>query len=383
MNRDQVRQSWHRSWLPTDAARGPSAPWRVVCLARSAGEALALVALVFSSGALLVLLDESAWSAPLRVQVAGVLVFTNPEGHVNLVMALILGVSLVLAFGLAFAVRTRDEMEARAELLAREVHGSRTSVERLTSTLAARDELLLTVVHELRAPLTYVAGYAELLSSGARPRSAQEVSEMSAAIQSASATMLRLVDDLVEATRLQEPGFTLKTRPVDLSTVIRGIVAGYSVHSSMHRFTLDLPSGWLAVRADPERIHQVLANLLTNAVNYSPAGGNIEVRARQLGDLVRVEVQDHGIGMAPEDQRRAFDRFYRASEARSLHGDGSGLGLSIVRDLVEAHGGHVGLVSRPGRGTTFWFTLHATDEYALAPEAARPAPQNASAVPAL
>jgi two-component system sensor histidine kinase NblS len=95
---------------------------------------------------------------------------------------------------------------------------------------------------------------------------------------------------------------------------------------------------------------------------------------------VRVEIQDRGIGMAPEDQHRAFDKFFRTGTARALREDGGGLGLSIVRDLVEAHGGNVGLVSRLGQGTTFWFTLLASEEYVRAPETTRTAPQT---VPAL
>src|SRR6185295_608397 len=123
--------------------------------------------------------------------------------------------------------------------------------------------------------------------------------------------------------RAQTEGFGLKTRPVDLVSLIRGVVAGYDVQEQQHRLTVDLPDHWLAV----------LADLLTNAISYSPDGGEIRVRARALGDQVRVEIEDHGIGMAPEDQRRAFDRFYRASEGRALRQHGSGLGLAIVKDL--------------------------------------------------
>ncbi len=365
-------------WSHAAPVSKPARTWASARTLRSAGEILALAALLLSGVAFVVALDDANLPASFAEQVNAL--FMRPDGQVNLAATLALSLSVVLAVGLAFAVRGRDETNARAEFLAQEVGGSHVAVERLSSSLAARDELLLTVVHELRAPLTHVVGYAELLSSGARPRHPQEISEMSAAIQTASATMLRLMDDLVEATRLQEPGFTLKTRPVDLSQIIRGIVAGYGVHSTTHRYTLDLPDHWLAVLADPERIHQVLANLLSNAINYSPAGSEIDVCARQTGDVVRVEIRDRGIGMAPEDQQRAFDRFYRASTARSLREEGSGLGLSIVRDIVEAHGGNVGLVSRLAQGTTFWFTLQVSHEYAHAPEAARTAPQT---VPAL
>jgi len=352
--------------------------WKPAHAARSAGEILALVAVLLSAIVAIFVFGITDLSMSLREQV--VLLFVRPDGHINLVSVVALGVVLAIAAGLALVVRSRDETRVHARRLAEEVGGSRAAVERLSSALAARDEQLLTVVHELRAPLTYIVGYAELLSSSQRPRPAHEISEMSTAIQTASATMLRLMDDLTAATRQHEPGFTLQTRPVDLAPVMRGIVAGYGVHSDTHRFSLQLPDDKLTVRADPERIHQVLANLLTNAITYSPSGGEIAVRVRPLGDYVRVEVTDHGIGMAPADQERAFDRFYRGGDARKLRTEGSGLGLAIVRDLVEAHGGHVGVVSRVGQGSTFWFTLQASDEYATAPAAARPVPQRAPAI---
>ena len=116
----------------------------------------------------------------------------------------------------------------------------------------------------------------------------------------------------------------------------------------------------------------MLGNLLTNAITYfTPAGGETRVRARaKKGDQVRVEIQDHGIGMAHEDQRRAFDRFSRANEGRALREHGSGLGLAIVKDLVQAHGGQVGVISQPGVGSTFWFTLRTADERAAGTEPA-------------
>jgi two-component system phosphate regulon sensor histidine kinase PhoR len=95
--------------------------------------------------------------------------------------------------------------------------------------------------------------------------------------------------------------------------------------------------------------------------------------------VVRVEIEDHGIGMAPEDQRQAFERFYRASAGRALRQHGSGLGLAIVKDLIEAHGGQVGVTSQPGVGSTFWFTLFLTDERAVSAESLAPSQQPAPA----
>jgi signal transduction histidine kinase len=346
-------------------------------VARSATELVALAALFLTAVALVVLVDTDA-PGLLRGQIG--LLLIRVTGQANLAAAIVLLVALALA--VALAVRARDRACRRADQLMLDLGTMSHQVARLEASLASRDELLLAVVHELRAPLTQVVGYAELLSSSSRSHHPQEIGEMSGAIQSASTTMLRLMDDLVEATRVQANGFSLRTRPIDLTQLIRGVMTAYEAQGQPHRLVLELPDHWLAVRADPERIHQVLGNLLTNAISYSPAGGEIRVRARGIGDDVRVEVEDHGIGMAPEDQRRAFDRFYRATEGRAIREQGSGLGLAIVKDLVEAHGGHVGVTSQAGAGSTFWFTLRMAEERLAGPESAPATPRAAPAAPA-
>lgn len=364
-HRDE-RVSRVSSRQPHPPARTPGARWIV---ARSAGEILAVAALVLSAVAVIVVLDDGDAPGSPREQAFELL--ARLESQANMATAVALVVGLILAWALVLAIRGRDEAVARADRLAHALAASREQRERLRSALAGRDEVLLSVVHELRTPLTHVVGYAELLSSGARPRHPDEVGEINAAIQSASTTMLRLMDDLAEATRTQTDGFSLKSRPIDLVHVIRGVATGYESQRQAQRVTLDLPDHWLTVRADPERIHQVLANLLTNAISYSPAGGEIRVSAHSVGDRVRMEIVDHGIGMDAEDQRHVFERFYRASSGRALREQGSGLGLAIVRDLVEAHGGEVGVSSQVGIGSTFWFTLPAADDRSMASEVRR------------
>lgn len=344
--------------------RRGGASWRV---ARSAGEILALAALLLSAVTLVIVLDDAEAPGSLRAQASDLLVRLQEQVNALTVLALVVG--FVLTAALIVAMRGRDLAAARADRLADELGSASHDIDLLKSTLQARDRVLLSVVHELRTPLTHVVGYAELLSGRARPRHASEIGEMSAAIQSASSTMLRLMDDLVEATQVQADGFSLKTRPVDLGNLIQGAVVGFDVQQTAHRLTVDLPDHWLAACADPERVHQVLVNLLSNAVNYSPGGGEITIRARTLGEQVRVEIEDHGIGLTSEDQRHVFERFFRASGGRTVRERGSGLGLAIVKDLVEAHGGQVGVRSQLGQGSTFWFTLPSADERVAEPEA--------------
>jgi len=322
----------------------------------AAGEVLAIVALVLSALALVVVLDDSDVPGSWRDQIVGLV--AEAEQQLDAATALALLPAVGLAGLLAVVARGRVASSQRANRLARELGSSRQQIEHLKVTLRERDELLLAVVHELRSPLTHVVGYAELMSGGVRPRHPDEIVEMNLAIQSASKTMLRLMDDLVEVTRLQAEGFSLRPRPVDLVQLVRSTVAGFVlVGDRRHHLVADLPDHWLTVMADPERLRQVLVNLLTNAMIYSPDGGEVRVRARLNGHLVRIDVTDQGIGVDPDEHGRIFDRFYRATNGRAQSAHGSGLGLSIVKDLVEAHGGEVGVSSRPGLGSTFWFTV--------------------------
>ena len=128
-----------------------------------------------------------------------------------------------------------------------------------------------------------------------------------------------------------------------------------------------------AVRGDEARLGQVLVNLVHNAVKFSPDGGEVTVRVRPDGDGVRVEVVDHGIGIARADQPRIFERFYKADRAR-VRGGGTGLGLAISRHIVAAHGGRIGVESEEGRGSTFWFTLPSRPPVVPCAEAAADAP---------
>lgn len=347
--------------------------------ARSAGEILAVAALVISAVALVVVLGDADAPGSLRESLVGLSAWADAQ--VNVVMAIAVLTTLGLTVALTVAGRACGRAAAQARQLSRALAAAQVETARLEATLKARDELLLTVVHELRTPLTHVAGYAELMSGGVRPRRPEEIGEMSAAIQSASATMLRLMDDLVEMTRLQSDRFGLKARPVDLVQLIRGTVGGFEVQPHRHRLVVELPDHWLTVLADPERVRQVLANLLMNAISYSPAGGEVRVRARSEGSVVRVEVEDQGIGLAPEDQARVFERFYRTRQARMLREQGSGLGLAIVKYLVEAQGGEIGVRSEVGVGSTFWFTLRAANELAGRPEAQRRAERPVSVTP--
>jgi signal transduction histidine kinase len=187
---------------------------------RSAGEAVVFVALILSAIGVVVILDDGQVPGLLRTQLGALLARIGQVMDVTVALALLPAVALAAL--LAVTSRARMMSVARANRLARELGSSRHQIEHLKATLHSRDDFLLAVVHELRTPLTHVVGYAELMSGGLRPAHPDEIVEMNAAIQNASSTMLRLMDDLVEVTRVQTDGFNLRRRPVDLVQLVRG-----------------------------------------------------------------------------------------------------------------------------------------------------------------
>jgi signal transduction histidine kinase len=169
-----------------------------------------------------------------------------------------------------------------------------------------------------------------------------------------------LVNDLIDTVRLQVGYFALRYVHHDLRLLCRK-VAREQMLAMQRTVALHLPTQAVKVNGDPIRISQVLANLLSNALKYSPPERPVLVRLVRECDMVRVEIHDEGPGIAPEAQAQLFQRFYRVPGVKAAHGTGGGIGLGlyIARTLVELHGGQIGVESQVGRGSTFWFTLPA------------------------
>jgi signal transduction histidine kinase len=216
-----------------------------------------------------------------------------------------------------------------------------------------KSEFISAVSHELRTPLTYIQGYSELLK--VRQPDPILIQDAVGEINGAAVRMARLVDDLLDLSRIEAGRLTLRARELDLGAILRSAVAAARVHEPSRQLELELPTLPI-LRGDPDRIRQVIDNLLGNALRYAPEGP-IRVLARPDDHGVRVEVADQGPGIPPEDQPRVFEPFYRGANSEIQPLRGGGLGLTIVRKLVEGHGGAVGLNSTPGSGSTFWFTL--------------------------
>lgn len=213
--------------------------------------------------------------------------------------------------------------------------------------------------HELRTPLTSIRGFAELFRQGAAD-DPEQLATVMRRIEDEAARMGLLVEDLLLLARLDQAR-PLRAEPVDLLSVANDVVqAANAVHPQspvrLRPVTGTVPP---VVLGDDGRLHQVLSNLVTNALSHSPAGTSVEVRVGVEAEQVVVEVEDDGEGMTPEVAARVFERFYRAdsSRTRTATATGSGLGLSIVAALVAAHGGEVDVTSEPGRGSCFTVRL--------------------------
>ena len=206
--------------------------------------------------------------------------------------------------------------------------------------------------HELRTPLTAIRGFAELHRQGA-VSGEEETKQLLARIEGESIRMGSLVEDLLLLARLDQAR-EMENLPVDIAQVTKDAVASAQVAGPEHPISLIGDADELYTLGDQHRIHQVIANLLANARTHTPVGTPITVSIAQSSDGVRIGVTDAGPGLSDEDQKRIFERFYRADSSRvRIDGEGSGLGLSIVDAVMKAHGGSVSVSSEIGKGSTF------------------------------
>jgi signal transduction histidine kinase len=213
------------------------------------------------------------------------------------------------------------------------------------------------VTHELRTPLTSIKGYMEGLVDGVLPAIPETFNQ----IHREADRLSRLVDDLQELSRVEAKAYSLDVRSVAVSNLVHTIVKRLSPQATAKRIILrsNLPADLPPVQADEDRITQVLLNLVANAIQHTPEGGDVSISAARQSDEVHIAVQDTGVGIPPEHLVNLFTRFYRVDKSRSRNaGGGSGIGLTIAKHLVEAHGGQIWAESRgEGQGSTFTFSL--------------------------
>lgn len=226
-----------------------------------------------------------------------------------------------------------------------------TDISALAETENLRQDYQRSISHDLRSPLTVILGYSELLRTVLPGYDLpDEVWSALNSIHQAGTQMLAMINNLLEVNRLETHPIELHRRPVHLDRFLPTLLQDTATPKSLDRFVLQLPPELPAVDADPDQLTRVIVNLLDNAVKYSTAGSPILIETGAAAGFVRISVHDRGEGIAPEKIPSLLGRFERG-ERRG--GDGFGLGLSIVRLLTEAHGGHVFICSEPGKGSIF------------------------------
>ena len=229
---------------------------------------------------------------------------------------------------------------------------------RLKQLENTRQEFVANVSHELRTPLSLIKGFVETLLEGAK-NEPELVSRFLKTIEKHTDRLTYLIEDLLTISRLESGQITMNLQQADLGEEVRRVVDDLQTRADEKKVTIRnvLPTE-LAARADADRLHQVLFNLVENAIKYGKNEGQVSIGGRVLPDQkVELWVQDDGPGLPPEARERVFERFYRVDRARSRETGGTGLGLAIVKHIVQAHGGEVWVKSEMGVGSTFFFTL--------------------------
>lgn len=344
-------------------------------------------------------LRERASAIPLVVegQVVGYLLVHTPQGTAlsvatrefldslnrSLWIAGLLASALGLILGLIFArslAAPLDQLAARARQIAqgqratpvaargpREIETVATAFNEMADALAAgeaqRRQMVADIAHELRTPLTVIQGNLRALLDGVYPLTKTEV----ATVYEASLGLRRLVEDLRELSLAEAGQIELHLQPVAVGSLLEREAILFAEQAAAHQvqINLEVNEPIAPLQGDPERLAQILRNLISNALRHTPPGGTITLRAKYMPDassqtgLIRIEVADTGAGIAAEDLPHIFERFYRADRGRARAAGGSGLGLAITAQLVHLHHGMIGAMSQPGQGTQIWMVFPA------------------------
>jgi signal transduction histidine kinase len=221
-----------------------------------------------------------------------------------------------------------------------------------------KSDFVANVSHELKTPLALVRLYAETLELGRVPNEDKKHQYYRVILQE-SQRLTQLINNILDFSRIEAGRKEYRFGPTDVAAVVQEVVDAYRFHIEQQGFTLEVEveEGLPAVDADKEALGQALLNLMNNAVKYSREEKSIRMHVRRAGDEVRVSVTDQGIGVAKGEQGKIFEKFYRAEDSLVHETKGSGLGLPLVRHIMEAHGGKVDVESTPGRGSTFTLVL--------------------------
>lgn len=233
------------------------------------------------------------------------------------------------------------------------------SFERMAEASRMKSELVGIVSHQLRAPLTNIKFSLDFLASGEADHVSPEQSEYHSILQENAERMNDLVNNLLTVSKMESGNFPLKKQPVSLEEIIKGLIEKFKAYTKASNIVvnLDVQGPVQNVLADPLWLEQVVENLLDNAIRYTKGGGEVRMGIKQKGGKVNFEIKDQGVGIPKEEQKYIFEKFFRSRNVLKEETDGSGLGLHIVKRVIELSGGKVWFKSKEGEGTTFYFTV--------------------------
>ncbi len=231
--------------------------------------------------------------------------------------------------------------------------------EQIQAANKAKNEFISLVTHELRLPLTSIKGYIDLMFGGMTGELNEQQNQFMEVIRRNLGRMSRLISDLSDINRIESGRMKFENKDFFMQDVVEDVAESLreAITSREQILRLEVPEGLPPVHADPSRISQVLSNLLSNAHKYTQDKGQIQVKAQEIGDFLQIIVADNGVGISEEDQARLFTQFFRAETREVRAQQGWGLGLSIVKKMVEAQGGEISFASQLGKGSQFIFTV--------------------------
>lgn len=219
-----------------------------------------------------------------------------------------------------------------------------------------KNEFVSLVSHELRTPLTSIKGYVDFMLDGEAGALTPEQREFLGTVKQNAQRLILLITDLLDVSRIEAGKIELERTLISLAPLVQNVEQTLrpQLNAKEQTLTVDVPNNLPPVWANGDRLTQIFINLISNAIQYTPAQGHIHIHAEPRGDIMQIAIADEGIGMSEQEQAHLFERYYRV---RRLQGEGLGLGLAIARSLIELHGGEIQATSAPGRGSTFTFTI--------------------------
>jgi signal transduction histidine kinase len=218
-----------------------------------------------------------------------------------------------------------------------------------------RDDLTHMVVHDLRHPLTVICGFLDILEFHEAQKLSPSTRELVTVARRSAEDLLNMIGSILDVSKIGAGEMKLQREPCDLDALIRAVLAATQPLPDNRTVTFDATESSLTITADVGLIRRVLQNLLSNALKYTPAGGDVRIVVTPSHGEVRVAVTDTGPGIAPEYHQRIFEKFGQVEDRKNRLG--TGLGLTFCKLAVEAHGGRIGVESEVGKGSTFWLTL--------------------------